>query len=189
MTLKALFANINIVLLLSFNLNTIAQTKATKSIAPKKIKAPVSVSKANPGAGPIIKILENGDDDGIPLAFLWQLNADTLLKKGEVFREMISFPGKAVLNCLMADDSITLEKKSEKAYDVTRRFVSFSGKDTTFNIIEDKGMLVLENVETHKTKRYKVALDKARKKILKLQDTITGRIYLPAPFEGGSVSG
>lgn len=188
MTLKTLFVNINIVLLLSFHLNTIAQVKVTKSIAPKKIKAPVSVAKVNPGAGPIIKILENGDE-GIPLAFLWQLNADTLLKKGDVFREMISFPGNAVLNRFMADDSITLQKSSEEDYAVTRRFVSFSGEDTTFNIIEDKGMLVLENVETHKTKRYKVVLDKARKKILKLQDTITGRIYLPTPFEGGSVSG
>jgi len=184
MPLKTLFAIISIVLLISFHLNTAAQTKKTKSIAPKKMKAPVSVAQ---GAGPIIKILEIGDE-GIPLAFLWQLNADTLLKKGDVFREMISFPGKAVLNRFMADDSISLKKSTEEDYAVIRRFVSFSGMDTAFNVIEDKGMLVLENVETHQRRRFKVVLDKARKKILKLQDSITGRIYLPSPFEGGNVS-
>ena len=89
----------------------------------------------------------------------------------------------------MADDTTALKRSTDKEYKVTSRFVSFSGENTSFNMTEDKGMLVLESPETHVKKQFKVVLDKARKNIVKLQDVETGRIYLPAPFDGGSVSG
>lgn len=175
-----------VTVLICVNLLAAAQTKKSKSSP--KAKPPTAITETLSGRGPIIIIIERGDE-GIPLAFLWQLNADTVLKKGDVFREMISFPGTAVLNRFMADDTTALKRSTDKEYKVTSRFVSFSGESTSFNITEDKGMLILESPETHVKKHFKVVLDKARKNIVKLQDVETGRIYLPAPFEGGSVSG
>ncbi|MFX1707180.1 hypothetical protein PV783_24645 [Chitinophaga sp. CC14] len=184
---KNLMKSLSVAVFVCITLMAAAQTKKSKSSQPK-IKPPTAITETLSGRGPIITIIERGDE-GIPLAFLWQLNADTVLKKGDVFREMISFPGTAVLNRFMADDTTALKRSTDKEYKVTSRFVSFSGENTSFSMTEDKGMLILESPETHLKKQFKVVLDKARKNIVKLQDVETGHIYLPAPFEGGSVSG
>lgn len=188
MALNTLIKSLSIATFVCMNLMAVAQTKKTKSNPSPKIKSPVSVTEVNPGAGPIIKILEQGDE-GIPLAFQWQLNADTVLKNGDVFRETITFSGGAVLNWYMADDSITLKKSLDKEYKVTSRFVGFSGETAAFNVSEENGILIFENPETHEQKRYKVMLNKARKKVITIKNLETGRIYLPAQFEGGNVSG
>jgi len=174
--------------LICFGLLAAAQTKKTKSTRLPRIESPSSATEVNPGAGPVIKILEQGDE-GIPLAFQWQLNADTVLKKGDVIRETIAFSGGAILNLFMADDATTLKKSTDKEYKVTSRFVSFSGETAGFNVTEENGILILEHPENHEKKRYKATLDKARKKIISLENIETRKIYLPAPFEGGSVSG
>jgi len=68
-----------VTVLICVNLLAAAQTKKSKSSQPK-IKPPTAITETLPGRGPIIAIIERGDE-GIPLAFLWQLNADTVLKK------------------------------------------------------------------------------------------------------------
>jgi len=188
MNRKTIIVNFSIAALIAIQLVAAAQTKKRKSLRPPKMIAPVAVTEVNPGAGPIIKILEQGED-GIPLAFQWQLNADTVLKSGDVFRETISFSGGAVLSSFMADDTTALKKSTDKEYRVTNRFVSFSGKTDAFNVTEENGILVLEHPETHEKLRYKVYLDKTRKKIIKIENLNTHRIYQPAEFEGASVSG
>lgn len=94
-----------------------------------------------------------------------------------------------ILSAFLADDSTTLKRSMDKDYKVTSRFVSFSGETTAFNVSEDNGILIFENPETHEQKRYKVILNKARKKVITIKNIETGRICLPAPFEGGSISG
>lgn len=187
MTLKNLINFLSLAAFVGINLMATAQTKKNRSSQPQ-LKPATAITETIPGRGPIITIIERGDE-GIPLAFQWQLNADTVLKKGDVFRETIAFPGGAELNSFMADDSTTLKKSAEKEYKVTSRFVSFSGESASFSITEDKGMLILERPDTHVKKRYKVVLDRARKRIIRMEDMETHRVYLPATFEGGSVSG
>lgn len=158
----------------------------------RPLRSPKSRKTNNPterksGTRQIIKILEQGDE-GIPLAFEWQLNADTVLKAGDVFKETIAFSGGAVLNWFMADDSVTLQRSTSKDYKVTSRFVRFSGETAAFDVTEENGVLVLENIKTHEKQRYKIFFDKTGKGITRMESIETTRIYVPARFEGGSLA-
>nr|WP_068891194.1 hypothetical protein [Pedobacter panaciterrae] len=180
-----------IVLFTFFQLDASAQVKANKQVPPPKIKlSSLDSRKQQSNGSPVLKIIEQAMQE-LPLAFAWQINADTVLKADDVFREIIEFEGVANLRRSIAVDTVTLKKSMEKDYDVRWSFLKFSNDLTSYEFTQQKGkdILVFENTETHEKQYFKVFLDKSRKKILKLQHVATGHFYFPVQFEGGLVSG
>ncbi|WP_316753064.1 hypothetical protein [Pedobacter gandavensis] len=136
---------------------------------------------------PILKLIKQA---GEPLAFAWQLNADTVLKAKDVFREVIEFTNGAEIRKAMAIDTVSLQKSSSAEYDVRRKFLRHYGNVTAYEITQQKGkpILVLEKADLEDKLYFKVFLDKTGKKILKIQRLSNGRFYLPTPFEGPTIS-
>jgi len=178
------------VFLAVFGVAAHAQVKSKGLFLPPEIrKTPAEKRKILLDASPILKLIDQAARES-PLSFAWQLNTDTLLKKNDVFREVIEFEGGASIRKAMAIDSITLQRNLDADYDIRRNFYSFSLDLNTYAFRQQKGkpILVLESAtSTHKL-YFKVFLDKTEKKILKIQNLSTGRVYLPVPFEGGTIS-
>ncbi|MBB2147512.1 hypothetical protein [Pedobacter gandavensis] len=153
-------------------------------------ESPVDNRKVLVAASPILKLIDQAARTS-PLAFVWQLNADTLVKSGDIFRELIEFDGAdATFRKAMVIDTVTLKKSSKADYDVKQNFYTFSTSLATYDISQQKGkpILIFLNPATKDQQYFKVFLDKAGKNILKIQSLSTKRIYLPTAFEGPMIS-
>ncbi|NQX43329.1 hypothetical protein HQN84_31055 [Pedobacter steynii] len=178
------------IFLASFCLVTTAQVKSKPLFLPPKIlKIDVDSRELALASSPLLKLIDRAGQES-PLAFAWQLNADTLIKAKDVFREAIEFDGGATIRQAMAIDTVSLQKSSKPDYEVRRNFYSFSTNLAVYEVSQKKGkqILVLEKANSKDKHYFKVFLDKAAKKILKIQNLSTGRFYLPVPFEGPSIS-
>ncbi len=167
-----------------------AQVKSMRMfLSPETIDAEDERRKLLLNASPILKLIDRASRES-PLAFAWQLNRDTLLNAKDVFREVIEFQGDATFRKAIALDTITLKKNTEADYDVRRNFLSHSIAMATYEISQQKGkqILVFANSTSKEKLYFKVFLDKASKRILKIQNLSNGRFYLPVPFEGGTIS-
>jgi hypothetical protein len=167
-----------------------AQVKSKRLLLPPKIVKPVYESeKPASDSAPILKLIEKAAQEA-PLAFAWQLNADTLVKAKDLFREIIEFDGGATVRKAMAIDTVRIKKTAEAGADVRQNFLSFSTSLAAYDISQQKGkpILVLANTRSDEKLYFKVFLDKAAKKILKIQNLSNGRFYFSVPFEGPTIS-
>lgn len=176
------------VFLVVFGIAAHAQVKSKDIFLPPEIrKTPAEKRKLLLDSSPILKLIDQAAGES-PLSFAWQLNTDTLLKKNDVFREVIEFEGGASIRKAMAIDTITLQRNLDTDYDIRRNFYSFSLDLNTYAFHQQKGKPILVLESAADKLYFKVFLDKAAKKILKIQSLSTGHVYLPVPFEGGTIS-
>lgn len=173
-----------------FWMGATAQVKSKSMfLPPEMIKSPAEKRKILLNASPILKLIDQAGKES-PLAFVWQLNTDTTVKKSDLFREVIEFEEGATVRKAMAIDTTILQQHSEADYDVRRNFSRFSMALESYQISQQKGkpVLVFTSNKSEDKLYFKVFLDKAGKKILKIQNLSNRRFYLPVPFEGGTIS-
>lgn len=175
-----------------FSLTAKAQEEPKTSffLTDSKEESPVARWKRLRAASPILKLIDKAAEES-PLAFVWQLNADTLVKEKDLFRELIEFDGGgATFRRSTVIDTVRLKKSSAADYNVLRNFYTYSGSLASYDISQQKGkpMLVFLNPKSNEKLYFKVFLDKAGKKILKIQNVSSKRFYLPTAFEGPTIS-
>lgn len=134
---------------------------------------------------PVYKIISK---DEIPVAFTWELAADTLLVKNTIYSETI------ILNCAERDcdrGSITTNYSNEnfqmeKKVQLDKRENIIKGPITSyatndaydFNIVND--VITLKDPKSKKSKILKVTFSNNGKNIKWLEDIKTKRIYVPS---------
>lgn len=124
-----------------------------------------------------------------PQSFAWKIDADAgNIPSGTLFKERVrldlrndftKFSIKARINFEYTTDALELKTGADIEELLIKSALIF--KD--YSVTADKDILVLTNAKTKETERFKVFLDKARKKILKLQNLKNQMIYVPAETE------
>lgn len=151
-------------------------------LPPPKIEKEVQPAKLNdPSSNPILKLVSSEEKNQ---SFAWEINADTLLVKNSLFKEIVQF------NCFSStcDDveivknstSDDFQMKKKRKEDTEIRMMSFFQNRTRNSFKINKNILSLTDDKTKSKRQFKIILDKKGKSILYLQDVVSKKKYLPS---------
>lgn len=145
---------------------------------------------------PVLEILKKQKSTD---AFVWQIDADTILLPKSVYKETIEeFGGKdffdelsdnAIIRRSLTVDTVKLKKEEIEKKDIDSSIGSSYFELLTYKITVKKDIVIFENNETKIKEKFKVFLDKKKTKILYLQSLSSKKIYRPGEFEGATPMG
>lgn len=119
------------------------------------------------------------DEKSWPLAFRHAVDADTVILPKQVFQKQLEVSSNGVrLEISSAKDTMQVQKGVEGR--LTSSYVKFS----FYKVTVAKDVATLTDKETGKILKYKLFLNSAKTKIIKLQDLSTKELYLPAQYVG-----
>jgi len=162
---------------------SIAQTKSTKKT---RIKRPDIIAPPEIVIPEKYKTSENVPL--FPLAFAWQINADTTLAPNVIFREIIELNGDQVDSRVsFRDVEVKLKKSEQENYNVQNDVLSMFVKLVQYDAKIDQNMLYLTDRKNKILRTFKIFYDQ-HNHIERLQDLNTKKFYESTPFEGASPS-
>lgn len=178
-------------------IQTTAYTQQKKKVLSRpKIAVLPSPPEKFDNNNPLVKILKklNSTD-----AFIWEMNADTLLAPKTVFKEIIEELGgtsyhskelidRAVIRQSSTVDTVKIKKieNKEENDNIIGPISSMYLKLSTYTIIVKKDIIIFVDDKTKKEEKFKAFLNKEKSKILYLKNLNSNNIYLPGEFEGPS---
>jgi len=157
-----------------------------KILSPPKVNSPYS-SKPKNNVVTIVK------DNSFPLSFKFEINKDTIFQPNSEFAEIIEISDDGYsedLNVTIisrtASDTLKFEYKDDAKDD--RIMYSYFEKRKWCEAKMNKEIMAAVDKESKAKIEFKVVLDKAKKKILYLENTATKRKYMPTSYEAPSPS-
>jgi len=146
-----------------------------------------------PPSKTVNKVLAIVNADSSPLSFKFEIIKDTVLMPNAQFAEIIelsgsSYPKDLELTLLSrtASDTLKIEKAAAKGGELIA--LSYFEKRMWCDASVDKELIIATDKDSKKKLHFKAVLDKAKKKILYLENTKTKRKYFPAPYEAPAPS-
>lgn len=156
-------------------------------LAPPKINLPYSASKPKNNIMAIVK------NNSFPLSFKFEINKDTIFLPNSEFAEIVEISGSEYSEDLdvtiisrTAVDTLKFEYNDGAKSD--RILYSFYEKRKWCEANVNKEIMSAVDKESKEKTEFKVVLNKAKKKILYLENKATKRKYLPAEYEAPSPS-
>lgn len=116
------------------------------------------------------------------IAFNWMINEDTTLSGGTLYKEFIRFNSDEAGRIVryFTNTSVTIKKNSEPKVDDFPTVISSSVEYVDCAIRVEKNVVFLTAEKNQEVEKFRIILDKKKKRILKIQNLKTNRIYLPS---------
>lgn len=171
-----------------------SQQKKKTLTRPKVMEGPPEKFDSN---NPLVKILKK---QKIEDAFVWEINADTLLVPKTVYKEIIEELGgtsyysnqlsdRVVIRQSATADTVALKKIEIKNDNdnIISPILSSYLKLTTYTITIKNDIILFVDDKTKKEEKFKAFLNKEKTKILYLKNIKSNKIYSPGKFEGPTI--
>jgi len=124
-------------------------------------------------------------DYSSPILFQWEMNADTTLKPGTVFKELIKLTyGRTEVNGYYSEQALTIKKvkgiKNPQEIEIPKMIT----RVTYYDALISNGIVILKG---SKVMSLKIVYDK-NKQVKHLKDLDNGNIYLHIPSDEHPIS-
>ncbi len=193
--MKNKIVKIGICLILVIIQTSVCAQKKKKSLSPPKIAVLKSPPEKFDNNNPLVKILKNHEYTD---AFVWEINADTLLAPKSVYKEIIEELGgisndtnqlidRAIIRQSSTADAVTLKKVKNNDDNIIGPILSSYLKLNAYTIMVKDDIIIFENIKTKEQEKFKAFLDKEKTKILYLKSLKSNKIYLPGQFQGPTI--